>query len=128
LVPSSQEFFSPPREEDTRGEASMELEEVEALWQKLRQHEKDIRSISARNLQLARDAASFLVISTYNYWITNIRIFLPQELDSFIEYMKPRKDAVLKIIKKSRSVKNIFGLAAELQKNCLDYYEGHRER
>ena len=105
----------------------MELEEIEALWGKLRQHEKDIKRLSARNLKVARNSACFLVVSTYNYWVTNIRLFIPGKLDDFIDYMKPRKDAIMEIIQKSKSVKNIFELAAELHRNCLDYYEKNRE-
>lgn len=106
----------------------IEREELEAMWAKLRQHEKSLKELSSRNAKVAMSSAALFITHTFNLWVTTFRVWQPEELDGYLEYIKPRKEIAMTLINKTVDVKKMFETAADFNNECLDYYNKHRVR
>ncbi len=105
----------------------METEEKEAMWEKLKQHEKVIKKLTASDLKIAINAANLGLTTTYNIWITTFEVWNPHECDAFVNYMKPKFEAVRKTISASKSINNVFKEAVDFYNDCLEYFKTHQK-
>jgi len=93
----------------------MEREEIEAMWERIRALEKN-------SLEVAREAASFGVVSAYNLAVTMLVHFgEPKKIASFTKYMEPRYEAAEKAALAAQSAKTAFEIAANFQNDCIGY-------
>jgi hypothetical protein len=93
----------------------MEREEIEAMWERIRALEKN-------SLEVAREVASFGVVSAYNLAVTMLLHFRePKKIVSFTKYMEPRYESAEKAALDAGSAEEAFRIAAEFQNDCIGY-------
>ena len=105
----------------------MQREEIEAMWEKLREHEQTINQIAQDTLQVARDAAFSIVLSTYNLGLAFLAALgEAKAMGSYIEYMQPRCLAASETTQSARNSKEAFKVAEQFESDCLDYLKTRR--
>jgi len=93
----------------------MQREEIEAMWERIRALEKN-------NLEVAREAARFEVLSAYNLAVTMLVHFRkPKEIVFYTKYMQPRCEAAEEAGLGAPSMKEAFRIATDFHNDCLDY-------
>ena len=93
----------------------MEREELDAMWER-------IKALEENNLEVARVAAAFEVLSTYNFAVAMLVHFgEPKEIISYRKYMEPRCELAEKACYEAGSPEEAFKTATQFENDCIDY-------
>lgn len=103
----------------------MEREEIEAMWEKLRELEQAIGKLGESNLEVARQAAAFEVLSAYHL-ISTIFLVLatsgkPDKAAAYAKYMYPRSQSAQKAALGAPNIQEAFKIAADFHNDCFGY-------
>ena len=100
-------------------------EELEAVWERLRELGKSVqeldRDIDAKTLGIARESAFFLVTTSYNLALTTLGVGDPDKLPHFIKYVGPKLEEVGESIYKADNIGRAFEIASKFQSDCIRY-------
>ena len=98
----------------------MEREELDAMWER-------IKALEESSLDVARQAASFQVLSVYNFAVAMlVHLQEPEEIASYRKYMEPRWESAGKAALGARSAKEAFKIATLFQNDCIAYLKSRK--